>query len=113
MPATNKQPIKEVQIDPITIAYTTEDGKKHVDVVSKAYQLVKNGKQIKMQATREQLVEAANKLLGCFQNVDKWPQLSVAISGKTWYVAAVDDTTRDAIRRLGKLTGVIKSEPRR
>lgn len=110
MPATNKQPIKEIQIDPITITYVTEDGKKHMDVITMAYQLVKNGKQIKTQATREQLIEAANRLLNCFENLDRWPKLSVAISKETWYVAPVDDTTRDAIRRLGKLTGTIKKE---
>lgn len=63
----------------------------------------------KMQATKEQLIAAANRLLNCFENLDRWPQLSVAISKKTWYVGSVDDTTRDAIRHLGKLTGVIKS----
>lgn len=101
--------VKEVQIDPITVAYVTEDGKKHVEVVSKAYHLVKKKAPIKTQATREQLIEAAKQLLGCFQNVDKWPKLSVAISKETRYAGSVDDTTRDAIRRLGKLTGVIKS----
>lgn len=73
-----------------------------------AYQLAKKEESIKTQATNEQLIETANKLLSCFQNVDRWPKLSVAISKETWYVAPVDDTTRDAIRRLGKLTGVIK-----
>ncbi len=63
-----------------------------------------------MQPTKEQLVEAANRLLNCFENLDKWPQLSVAISGKTWYTIPVDDTTREASRHLGKLTGAIKSE---
>jgi len=61
-----------------------------------------------MQPTDEQLIKAANRLLNCFENLDRWPKLSVAISKKTWYVASVDDTTRDAIRRLGKLTGVIR-----
>lgn len=63
-----------------------------------------------MQPTEEQLIEAANRLLHCFENLDRWSKLSVAISGKTWYTAPVDDTTRYAIRHLGKLTGVIKSE---
>jgi len=63
-----------------------------------------------MQATKEQLIEATNRLLSCFENLDTWPKLSVAISKKTWYTAPVDDTMRDAIRHLGKLTGAIKSE---
>jgi len=62
-----------------------------------------------MQPTNKQLIEAANRLLNCFENLDRWPKLSVAISGKTWYVASVDDTTRDAIRHLGKLTGAIRN----
>lgn len=61
MSATNKQPIEEIQIDPITITFITEDGKKHVDVVSKAYQLVKKGEQIKTQATKEQLIESSRQ----------------------------------------------------
>lgn len=63
-----------------------------------------------MQATKEQLIEAANRLLNCFENLDRWPKLSVVLSRKTWYVAPVNDTTRDAIRHLGKLTGAIKSK---
>lgn len=63
-----------------------------------------------MQPTKEQLIEAANRLLNCFENLDRWPKLSVAISKKTWYVAPVDDITREAIRHLGRLTGAIKSE---
>ncbi len=47
-------------------------------------------------ATKEQLIEAANRLLSCFENLDKWPKLSVAISGKTWYAGSVDDTTKKA-----------------
>jgi len=63
-----------------------------------------------MQPTKKQLREAADRLLNCFESSDKWPKLSVAISKETWYVAPVDDTTRDAIRRLGKLTGAIRKE---
>jgi len=62
-----------------------------------------------MQPTKEQLIEAANRLLNCFENLDGWSKSCVAIAKKTWYVASVDDTTRDAIRHLGKLTGTIKS----
>jgi hypothetical protein len=60
-----------------------------------------------IQPTKEQLIEAANRLLNCFENLDRWLKLSVAISKKTWYIGSVDDTTRDAIRRLGKLTVTI------
>jgi len=63
-----------------------------------------------MQPTNKQLIEAANRLLNCFENLDRWLKLYVALSKKTWYVAPVDNTTKDAIRHLGKLTGVIKSE---
>jgi len=63
-----------------------------------------------MQPTNKQLIEAANRLLNCFENLDRWPKLSIAISKKTWYTAPVDGTTRDAIRRLGKLIGVIRNE---
>lgn len=62
-----------------------------------------------MQPTKKQLIEAADRLLNCFENLDRWPKLSVALSEKTWYTASVDDTMRDAIRHLGKLTGAIKS----
>ncbi|GAI78493.1 unnamed protein product [marine sediment metagenome] len=57
-----------------------------------------------MQPTKEQLIEAANRLLNCFENIDRWPKLSVALSKKTWYVAPVDDTMRDAIRHLEQTT---------
>jgi hypothetical protein len=60
--------------------------------------------------TKEQLIEAANRLLNCFENLNRWPKLSVAISKKTWYTASVNDATRDAIRHLGKLTGAIRNE---
>jgi len=63
-----------------------------------------------MKPTKEQLIEAACWLLNCFENIDRWPKLSVALSKKTWYVAPVDDTTRDAIRHLGKVTGAIRKE---
>jgi len=65
---------------------------------------------VQIKPYKSALIEAANRLLNCFENSDRWPQLSVAISKKTWYVASVDDTTRDAIRHLGKLTGVIRKE---
>ena len=104
--------VKEVRIDPIKITYVTEDGKKHVEVLSKAYYLVEKKAPIKTQATREQLIEAAKQLLSCFQNIDRWPKLWVAISKATWYAGSVDDSTRDAIRRLGKLTGVINNGQR-
>ena len=65
---------------------------------------------LKCKPTKEQLIEAANRLLNCFGDLDKWPKLSVAISKKTWYVAPVDDATGDAIRHLGKLTGAIRKD---
>ena len=49
-----------------------------------------------MQPTNKQLKEAANRLLNCFENLDRWPKLSVALSKKTWYTQPVDDTTREA-----------------
>ena len=60
-----------------------------------------------MKSTKKNLIEGANRLLGCFANVDKWPLIMVTFNGE-WTSCGIDDTTRDAIRHLGKLTGVIK-----
>jgi len=60
-----------------------------------------------MKATKKNLIESANRLLGCFVNIDKWPKIMVSFDGK-WVSCSVDDTARDAIRILGKLTGFMK-----
>ena len=60
-----------------------------------------------MKSTKKNLIEGANRLLGCFANVDKWPLIMVTFNGE-WTSCGIDDTTRDAIRILAKLTGFIK-----
>ncbi|GAH43347.1 unnamed protein product [marine sediment metagenome] len=60
-----------------------------------------------LSSTKKDLIESANKLLGCFVNIDRWPKIMVSFNGE-WVSCSVDDTTRDAIRHLGKLTGSIK-----
>ncbi len=44
-----------------------------------------------MQATKEQLIKAANRLLNRFENLDRWPKLSVLMFN------FVGDGLRDAV----------------
>jgi len=71
-----------------------------------------------MKSTKEEIIVASNRLLNCFQKVNKWPRLSVFLTDsdanlgvESWTFASVDDTTRDAILHLAKIIGYNKKKP--